>query len=187
MIKRACWKHHKQTTSAITLLIFKLCHTQHLDTSLSKKLSSTMSWFGKNKNKRLHIKGNNPKAMRPILLCWLMTLEVDVGGMAVEVAPSHQYSLIFNIVMWEMAAERQSDRMASDMEVCMQQRCVAHCGKNGIHWHLLNIDRDQSVDVSTVRQWVVCFSSGDNSGSSPLVQICTSTAYRLLFITGKNA
>ena len=32
-----------------------------------------------------------------------------------------------------------------------------------IHWHVLNVYRDQTVDVSTVRQWMVCFSSGDSS------------------------
>jgi len=34
----------------------------------------------------------------------------------------------------------------------------------------------------------VCFSSGDgDSEASPVVQVLTSTASRLLFITGKNA
>jgi len=42
-----------------------------------------------------------------------------------------------------------------------------------VHHHLLNVDGDQTVDVSTVRRWVVHFSSGD-SGSSSLVQILTS-------------
>ena len=32
-----------------------------------------------------------PKVMVPILLCWSMMSEVDVGDMAVEVEPSHQY------------------------------------------------------------------------------------------------
>ena len=32
----------------------------------------------------------------------------------------------------------------------------------GIHWWLLNIYRDQTADVGTVRQWVVCFSSGES-------------------------
>jgi len=42
--------------------------------------------------------------------------------------------------------------------------------------------------VSTVKQCLVHFSSGSsNSVSSPLVQIFTSTACRLLFIAGKNA
>jgi len=42
-----------------------------------------------------------PKVMPPILLCWPMTTEVDVGGMAIEVKPIfhqrwfHQYSITF--------------------------------------------------------------------------------------------
>ena len=57
-----------------------------------------------------------------------------------------------------------------------------------IYQHLLNVGGDQTVDVSAVRQWVVCFSSDNiNSGSPPLVQIVTSAACRLLFIAGKNA
>ena len=56
------------------------------------------------------------------------------------------------------------------------------------HQHLLNVYRDQTLDVSTVRRWVVHFSSGDsNSGSPPLVQIFISAVCRLLFIAGKNA
>ena len=35
------------------------------------------------------------KVMPPILLCWLTMSEVNVGGMAVEAEPSHQYSIIF--------------------------------------------------------------------------------------------
>ena len=44
------------------------------------------------------------------------------------------------------------------------------------------------MDVSTMRQWVVCLGSGDsNSGSPLLVQIFTSGARRLLFMAGENA
>ena len=32
-----------------------------------------------------------------------------------------------------------------------------------IHWCLLNVYGDQTVDVSTVRQWVVCFYSSDSN------------------------
>ena len=35
------------------------------------------------------------KVMPPILLCWHTTLEADVGGMAAEVEPSHQYPITF--------------------------------------------------------------------------------------------
>ena len=45
--------------------------------------------------------------------------EVDVGGMAVEAGPSHQYP--FHVVtMWQMAAEGEFDAMAPDMEVQME-------------------------------------------------------------------
>jgi len=58
-----------------------------------------------------------------------------------------------------MAAEGQSDKTASDMEVCMKQRGLVelihaeHIILIDIHQNLLNVDRDQTVDVSTVRQW----------------------------------
>jgi len=67
-----------------------------------------------------------------------------------------------------MTAEGQSDIMASDMEVRMKQRCVIeflHAKKivtNDIHQCLLNVYRDQTVDVSTARQWVARFSSGNS-------------------------
>ena len=34
------------------------------------------------------------KEMPPVL-CWLITVEADGGGTAVEVKPSHQYSIAF--------------------------------------------------------------------------------------------
>ena len=51
--------------------------------------------------------------------------------------------------------------MVSDTGVWMKQRCVAEflhveiMAPTDIHQHLLNIYGDQTVDVSTVRQWVV--------------------------------
>ena len=86
---------------------------------------------------------------------------------------------------------------------CMKKRCVnefLHVEKIAsieIRWCLLNIYGDQTVDVSTMRhneaqwgtmrQWVVCFSSGDvDSGSHLLMQAFRSTACRLLFITSEN-
>ena len=84
------------------------------------------------------------------------------------------------------------------MKVCMMEVCMNVCGTeflhalkmaaSDIHWHLMDISGDQTVDLSTVRQWVVCFSSGNsNSGSPLLVQIFTSMAWKLLFIAGENA
>ena len=59
--------------------------------------------------------------------------------------------------------------MVSDMEVHVKQRCVIEflhekqIAPNDIHQCLLNADGDQRVDVSTVRYWTVCFSSGENN------------------------
>jgi hypothetical protein len=67
-----------------------------------------------------------------------------------------------------MTAEGQSDKMASDMEVRMKQRCVIEflqaekIAPNDIHQRLLNVYGDQTVDVSTVRRWLARFSSGDS-------------------------
>jgi len=43
-----------------------------------------------------------------------------------------------------MAAEEQSDKMVSDMEVHMNQRGISkflHAEKNGTHWHSLMLAR----------------------------------------------
>ena len=61
------------------------------------------------------------------------------------------------VAVRQMAAEGQSDTMASDMEVRMKERCVLEflCAEVmapiDIHQHLLNIYEDQRVDMSTVR------------------------------------
>ena len=63
-----------------------------------------------------------------------------------------------------MTIEGQSDKMASDMEMRMKQRCVIefiHVEKiasDDIHRRLLKVYGDQTVDLSTVRQWVAQFS-----------------------------
>ena len=73
--------------------------------------------------------------------------------------------------------------MMSDVEVHMKQRDATEfldlekITRSDIHQLLLYSSRDQIVDMSTVRCWVVHFSSGDsNSGSPPLVQVVTSIA-----------
>ncbi len=63
-----------------------------------------------------------------------------------------------------MTAEGQFDKMASDMEMYMQRCVTEFCqaekmAPTDIHQHLLNVSGDQTVDVSTVRQWMTCFSS----------------------------
>ena len=64
-----------------------------------------------------------------------MTSVVYIGGMAVEVEPSHQYSVKFCCCATD-DTEWQSDKMAFGMEVSMKQRCVIkflHAEENGIH------------------------------------------------------
>ena len=67
-----------------------------------------------------------------------------------------------------MAAEGQFDKMVSDIEVHMKERFVTellHAHKiatKDIHRRLLNVYRDQTVGVSTVRQWFARFSSGNS-------------------------
>jgi len=89
-----------------------------------------------------------------------------------------------------MGAEGQSDRMVSDMEVPMKHRCgieFLHSEKvasTDIHQHLLNVYKDQTVNVSAVRQWVVHLSSssshadfsqcGTKGFGSPLVKMPSS-------------
>ena len=52
-----------------------------------------------------------PKVMPPILFCWALALEVDVGGMEVESEPSHQYSINFLFIyfyfftVWQVEAK----------------------------------------------------------------------------------
>jgi len=90
-----------------------------------------------------------------------------------------------------MAAEGQAGKLASNMEV---QRCVIEflyaekIAPINIHGCLLNVYGDLTVDVSTLRQWVVRFSSGGSDcGSPPLVQIFLSRSCRFLSSTGENA
>ena len=93
-----------------------------------------------------------------------------------------------------MAAEEQSDTVVSDMGTCMEQTGGSdffHAEKMvpiDVHQHLLNVYGDQTVDVGTVRQWVVHFSSGDSEVKK---KPCSrwpcrflSAARRLLFIGG---
>jgi len=61
------------------------------------------------------------------------------------------------VAVRQMAAEGQSDKMVSDVEVFMKQRCgteFLHAEKMApisIHHHLLNIYGDQTVDNQAAR------------------------------------
>jgi len=109
----------------------------------------------------------SPKVTPPILL-YCPVSEADVGGMAVESESSISIPLHF-VAVEQMAAEGQSDRLVSDVEAHMEQRRVPqflHVEKMapiGIHCCLLNVCGEQTANVLTLRQWVMCFSSGDSN------------------------
>lgn len=108
------------------------------------------------------------KVMPPISLHWPMMSDAGIGGTASDGEPSRNIPLHF-IAFQQMVTEEQSDRMVSDMEVCIKQRrgtkfvCVEKMASIDIHQCLLIIYGDQTEDVSTMRQWVVCCCSGDSN------------------------
>ena len=56
------------------------------------------------------------------------------------------------------------------------------------HQHLLNVYRDQTLDVSTVRRWVVHFSCGDSGiGSPPLMTDCYECSMQAPVGPGEDA
>jgi len=67
-----------------------------------------------------------------------------------------------------MAAEEQSDKMASDVEACVEQSCgteflhVEKIAPIDTHQHLLNIYREQLLYLKTVMWWVLCSVSGSS-------------------------
>ena len=103
-----------------------------------------------------------------ILLCWPMASEVDVGAMAVEAKPSCQYSVTCCCCVTDGSRGSQTKWRLTWKCVWAKVKMVPI----DIHRCLLN------VDVSTVRQRVVCFSSGNrNVKDEPHYrQPCTAVA-----------
>ena len=64
---------------------------------------------------------------------------------------------LYFVSMWHAAAEEQSDNVMPVMETHMKQvfvlefLCEAKMTPTDIHWCLLNVYGDQTVDVSTMR------------------------------------
>lgn len=84
--------------------------------------------------------------------------------MAAETEPSHQYCTTFCYCaadgsrreVWQNGIWHESMIEAEvEMNSFKQKKWLTD-----IHWHLLNIDGDQIVDMRTVRWWVLCFNSG---------------------------
>ena len=102
-----------------------------------------------------------PKIIPPILWCSSTISEANVGGMATDSEPSHQYSVTFWCCVMDgsRGAAWQNGvwcRWSVDeAKVC---NWIPPCRKNGTHWYfwcLLNVCGGHTVDVSTARQWVV--------------------------------
>jgi len=145
--------------------------------------------------------------MSPLLLCCPTTSEMDSGGMAGRFHQSNYHYYPIAIIQHYCQCSVTCCHCVTDSSRgALGQNGVRHGSAYGTkvcHWIpfmqkkmvsidiqccLLTIYGDQSVDVSTVRQWVGWFSSGDiNSGSPLLVQIFMIMACRLLSRTGNNA
>jgi len=98
------------------------------------------------------------KVTPPVLLWYSTTSYADFGGMEKEI----------ETVM--MAAEGQSDRVVSDMEVIMNIGMSLNSSiweKNGTQL-FLNVFRNQTGDVHVVRPWMVHFSSDDRHTKNKL-------------------
>ena len=98
-----------------------------------------------------------PKVMLPILLYWLMTSELDVGGMAVGFEHSPQYSIMFCCcvaagsrgVVWQNGIWPGS---VYEAKMCHR---ISPYRKSGTHW----LSSVLAMDVSTLMWW--CFGSDD--------------------------
>ena len=85
------------------------------------------------------------KVMPPILLYWPTTSEADVRGLTVGQLNLPTSIPLYFVAVWQITAERQSDKMSSDMKVCMKQRFVTEflheekISPTDIHQHLINV------------------------------------------------
>jgi len=128
------------------------------------------------------------KVIPPMLLCWPKTSEADGGGMAVEVESSHQYPIIFSCCMTDGSRGTIWQNGTWHGSVYRCEVGFLHVEKmvpTNTLWHLLNVSRDQTVYVNTVRWWVVHFNSND-SGSPLLIQIFMRATCKFLLIADEN-
>ena len=78
-----------------------------------------------------------PKVMPRILLWWPTTSEVDVGEMAVEVEPSHQYPVTCCCCATDgsRGAIWQNGAWHGSMYEAKVRNWIPPCRKNSTHWH----------------------------------------------------
>ena len=113
------------------------------------------------------------------------TFAHNIRGKEKEVEPSHQNSITFCCCVTDGSlTEYFWHGSEYEAKVC---HWIPPCRKMApidIPGHFL--DGNQTMDVSTMRQWMMRFSSDiSDSGSPPLVQIFTHATRRLLLTAGK--
>jgi len=124
--------------------------------------------------------------MPPVLLCWPTMSEAGVRGTAAGAGHSHQNFIIFCCsvtderrgTVWENGIWHRSKYV--QLNSSMHRKIVPI----DIHWHLLQVRRDHTVGVSTLRWRMVCYSSG-NSDVKDKPRLMRK-ACRHLFISVKN-
>ena len=79
--------------------------------------------------------------MPPISFWWPMMSEADAGGMAVEVEPSRQYSIMFFCCATDSSrgAVWQNGVWCGSMYEAKVCHWIPPCGKNGSYWHSLKL------------------------------------------------
>ena len=125
---------------------------QSVDKVIEVQLFSSKCWYMR----------SAPKVMPPTLWHWCTMPEEYVGGMAGEAEPSHQYCITFCCCGTDCSrgAVWRSGVWCGSMHEAKVWKWIPSCGKNGIHQHsLILAKRDQTVNVSTVKRWVVHFNN----------------------------
>ena len=108
------------------------------------------------------MRGAAPKVMPPILFCWPTTPDMEDDGMAAGAESSHQYPVTFCCcvtngsrgAVWHNGIWHGS---VYEGKVCQWTApCSKKCAPTDLHWCLLNVSGDRTVDVGTERgRWWV--------------------------------
>ena len=89
------------------------------------------------------------KVVPPIFLFWSMTSEADVGHLAIEVEPSHQYSITFCCCAMDGSRGAVWHGSAHEAKIC---HVISPCGRSrtDIHQFLLKVYGDRTVTKQVV-------------------------------------
>ena len=112
------------------------------------------------------------KVMPPILWCWPTTSEADGGGMTVRAEPFRQYpsACCCPVADGSRGAVWQNGGGYGSVYDAKVLHWIPPCWKKCCPLTFINNSwtcGESRVDVSTVRQWAVCFSSDDSSYITP--------------------